>query len=104
MAPCDSPPAVLAERLAGARRAGASFAEAWPVARAAALEGVPSQDQRKSWSMALFSTARDWQEAYDRFPSSRLDDAVVVLSDPDRETLSLHTIEEDFGASSWPCD
>jgi len=80
----EYPPAILVERLATARREGASFAEAWAPALADALAGVPQRWEREAWSHALAGTWRAWRASYERRPATRTAQTFARLLDPER--------------------
>ena len=60
--------ALLGEHLRLARCAGMRFDEAWPVARAAALNTCPPGGgaERYMWGKALHATRPAWCRAYER--------------------------------------
>jgi hypothetical protein len=75
-----TPPVVLRDRLAAARRDGMSFDEAWPVALAAAVSAV--QWEREEWIDALSGTVEAWRAAWERRDASRTDRALLVIVRP----------------------
>ncbi len=62
------PPVKLREHLADARRAGASFDHAWPVALEAAVGTV--RWERAEWLEALTNTVKVWRAGWERRPST----------------------------------
>jgi RNA polymerase-binding transcription factor DksA len=80
-----SPPTLVLDQLAAARRAGESFEQTWPKALKAALSDAPD-DERDDWQAALDGTAERWREAFERRAPRRAEQALRVLLDPDRET------------------
>jgi hypothetical protein len=74
------PPVKLREHLADARRAGASFDQAWPVALWAALSTV--QWERKEWEDVLSSMVETWRAAWERRESTNAESAVLELVMP----------------------
>jgi hypothetical protein len=60
-----SPPAVLAERLADARKRGEPFEQVWPDALSRALEVAPG-GERKEWRTVLGSMADTFRAAFER--------------------------------------
>jgi hypothetical protein len=75
-----TPPAVLRDRLAAARRGGVSFDEAWPVALAAAVNAA--QWEREEWRDILSSMVETWRAAWERRDASRPERAVLALVTP----------------------
>jgi hypothetical protein len=74
------PPVKLREHLADARRAGASFDQAWPVALWAALSTV--QWEREQWEDVLSSMVDTWRAAWERRASTSAESAVLELMMP----------------------
>jgi hypothetical protein len=70
---------VLRHQLADARRAGASFEEAWPVALDAALATAPNLVERRRWAVVLSETVGDWRTAYSGQEASAAASAVDHL-------------------------
>jgi len=68
-APPLSPPAVLAEHLMFARRAGHSFAEGWQVALEQALAVPSSRHERREWLEVLGPMRGTWQDCWERKPA-----------------------------------
>jgi hypothetical protein len=64
-----TPPTILLEQLAEARRAGRAFEEVWPQACEAALAVEPVGEQRHDWTKALTATRDAWAGAYERRPA-----------------------------------
>jgi hypothetical protein len=75
-----TPPEVLRERLATARRDGVSFDEAWPVALAAAVNAA--QWEREEWRDILSRMVKTWCAAWERRDASRAEQAVLALVMP----------------------
>ncbi len=75
-----TPPTVLRERLAIARRAGVGFDEAWPVALAAAMNAV--KWEREEWRDILSGMVETWRAAWERRDASRTERAVLALAEP----------------------
>ncbi len=72
-----TPPAILRERLATARRDGVGFDEAWPVALAAAVNAV--QWEREEWIDALSGTTEAWRSAWERRDASSAERALPAI-------------------------
>ena len=70
--------AQLRQHLAVARAQGQDFSAAWGAGRQLALAGL-GRHERASWRLALHATRDAWQAAYQRQPSSRLDNLVAWL-------------------------
>jgi hypothetical protein len=70
-----TPPAVLRERLATARREGVGFDEAWPVALAAAVNAA--QWEREEWQDILSRMVETWRAAWERHDASSAERAVL---------------------------
>jgi hypothetical protein len=83
------PPAVLAARLLDARRAGASFCDAWPSALAAALENLQA-GERLSWSAVLGGMVSTWRSAFEREPASEPEAAMALITCDDRVPIPEH--------------
>lgn len=77
----------LLDRLAAARRAGTTFADAWPDALETALRAAAGKRDRAEWSRALAETAVTWQEAYERRAPQRSEWCLHALPDLDGETV-----------------
>lgn len=75
-----TPPAVLRERLAIARRGGVGFDEAWPVALAAAVNAA--QWERQEWRDILSCMVETWRAAWERRDASRTERALLALVTP----------------------
>lgn len=75
-----TPPVVLRDRLAAARRGGVSFDEAWPVALAAAVNAA--QWEREEWRDTLSSMIETWRAAWERHDASRPERALLALVTP----------------------
>jgi hypothetical protein len=86
-----TPPEVLRDRLAIARRGGVGFGEAWPVALAAAASTV--QWEREEWIDALSGTIEAWRAAWERRDATRPEQALVVLVRPGGEQLPERACE-----------
>ena len=74
------PPVKLREHLADARRAGASFDQAWPGALAAAVGAV--RWERAEWLEALTNTVKVWRAGWERRPSTGPERALDALVMP----------------------
>ncbi len=79
------PPVKLREHLAAARRAGASFDQAWPGALAATVEAV--QWERAEWLEALSNTVKVWRAGWERRPSTGPERALDALVMPGGKPL-----------------
>jgi hypothetical protein len=87
-----SPPAVLLEQLAEARRAGRTFDESWPVALGAAVRAA-QRFERQEWAQVLGSMADSWRAAWERRPPTAGELALATVDSfrgrgetlPDRE-------------------
>jgi hypothetical protein len=87
-----SPPAVLLEQLAEARRAGRTFDESWPMAVGAAVRAA-QRLERQEWAQVLGSMADAWRAAWERRPPTAGELAAASLDSlrgrgeplPDRE-------------------
>jgi hypothetical protein len=78
----------LGQDLHAARRAGAQFETAWPVAVKHALTGQRA-DERTAWKAALADTREAWLAAWERRPASVPERAVLALAPaPDRVPLA----------------
>jgi predicted nucleic acid-binding Zn ribbon protein len=86
------PTVELRERLAAARRAGASFDEAWPSALKAAVNA--SQWERAEWLEALSGTAEAWRAGWERQPATRPERAFAMLVMPGGEPLPERACEQ----------
>jgi predicted nucleic acid-binding Zn ribbon protein len=75
-----TPPEVLRERLATARREGMGFDEAWPVALAAAVNAA--QWEREEWRDILSCMVETWRAAWERRDASCAERAVLALVMP----------------------
>ncbi len=75
-----TPPVVLRERLATARRDGVGFDEAWPVALAAAVN--TAQWEREEWRDILSSMVETWRSAWERRDATDAERAVLALVKP----------------------
>jgi len=79
---------ILVVQLAGARRKGAGFADAWPDALAAALASVRDARECREWTTVLAEMVETWRAAFERRPAARRERALrAVADDPDREPL-----------------
>ncbi len=86
-----TPPEVLGERLAAARRDGVSFDRAWPVALGTAVNAV--QWEREEWIDALSGTVEAWRAAWERRDTTRPEQALAVLVRPGGEQLPERACE-----------
>ena len=86
------PTVELRERLAAARRAGASFDEAWPGALKAAVNA--SQWERAEWLEALSGTVEAWRAGWERQPATRPERAFAMLVMPGGEPLPERACEQ----------
>jgi hypothetical protein len=84
------PPAVLAARLLDARRVGASFCDAWPVALASALAVTYTRAERLSWSAVLGGMVSTWRSAFEREPASEPEAAMALITYDDRVPIPEH--------------
>jgi hypothetical protein len=75
-----TPPEVLRDRLATARRSGAAFDEAWPVALAAAVNAA--QWEQAEWQGILSRMVETWRAAWERRDTSRAERAILALATP----------------------
>jgi hypothetical protein len=75
-----TPPEVLRDRLAVARRGGVGFNEAWPVALAAAVNTV--QWEHKEWRDILSRMVETWRAAWERRDATGAERAVLALVTP----------------------
>ena len=75
-----TPPAILRERLAAARRGGVGFDEAWPVALAVAVNAA--QWEREEWRDILSGMVETWRAAWERRDASSAERAVLALVTP----------------------
>ena len=75
-----TPPAVLRERLATARRGGEGFDEVWPVALAAAVNAALWE--REEWRDILSGMVETWRAAWERRDASRTERALLALLTP----------------------
>lgn len=75
-----TPPAVLRERLATARRGGVSFEEAWPVALAVAVNAA--RWEREEWRDVLSCMVETWRTAWERRDASCAERALLALVTP----------------------
>jgi hypothetical protein len=82
----------LREQLAAARRAGASFDEAWPGALKAAVNA--SRWERAEWLEALSGTAEAWRAGWERQPATRPERALAMLVMPSGEPLPERACEQ----------
>ena len=87
-----TPPAVLRERLAIARRGGVGFDEAWPVALAAAMNTV--QWERDEWRDILSGMVETWRAAWERRDASSAERAVLALAEPGGTPLPERACEQ----------
>jgi len=71
------PPVVLREQLAAARRAGASFDEAWPGALMVAVNAV--EWERAEWLEVLSELVDAWRAGWKRAPATRPERALAML-------------------------
>jgi transcriptional regulator with XRE-family HTH domain len=74
------PPVVLRERLAAARRAGASFDEAWPGALIDAVNAVGWE--RAEWLEVLSELVDTWRAGWEQTPATRPERALAMLALP----------------------
>jgi predicted nucleic acid-binding Zn ribbon protein len=74
-----TPPEVLRERLAAARRDGVGFDEAWPVALAAAVNTAWERDE---WRDILSCMVETWRAAWERRDATGAERAVLALVMP----------------------
>ena len=89
------PTVELREQLAAARRAGASFDEAWPSALKAAVN--VSQWERAEWLEALSGTVEAWRAGWERQPTTRPERAFAMLVMPGGEPLPERACEQCSG-------
>jgi hypothetical protein len=89
------PPVELREQLAAARRAGASFDQAWPGALKAAVNA--SQWERAEWLEALSGTVRAWRAGWERQLATRPERALAMLVMPGGEPLPERACEQCSG-------
>lgn len=75
-----TPPVVLREHLAAARRGGVSFDRAWPAALAAAVN--TAQWEREEWRDVLSRMVETWRAAWERRDASCAERAVLALVMP----------------------
>jgi hypothetical protein len=75
-----TPPAVLRERLAIARRGGVGFDEAWRVALAAAVNAARWESQE--WRDIFSCMVETWRAAWERRDASCAERAVLALVMP----------------------
>ncbi len=87
-----TPPAVLRERLAIARRGGVGFDEAWPVALAAAMNAV--QWERDEWRDILSGMVQTWRAAWERRDASSAERAILALAEPGGTPLPERACEQ----------
>lgn len=87
-----TPTVELRERLAAARRAGASFDEAWPGALKAAVNA--SQWERAEWLEALSGTIEAWRAGWEHQPATRPERALAMLVMPGGEPLPERACEQ----------
>jgi hypothetical protein len=73
-----TPPAVLRDQLATARRAGAGFDEAWSTALAVAVNA--SRWEREEWREVLSGMVETWRAAWERRDATRAERAVLMLT------------------------
>jgi predicted nucleic acid-binding Zn ribbon protein len=85
------PPIVLRERLAAARRTGASFEQAWPGALKAAVDA--SRWERTEWLQVLSDTVEAWRAGWERQPATRAEEALAMLVLPGGEPLPERACE-----------
>jgi hypothetical protein len=71
------PPVKLREQLADARRAGASFDQAWPGALAAAVNAAHWESEE--WRDTLSSMVETWRAAWERRDATCAERAVLAL-------------------------
>jgi|HubBroStandDraft_6_1064221.scaffolds.fasta_scaffold314015_2 hypothetical protein len=93
--PQPVPPVELREQLAAARRAGASFDEAWPGALKAAVSA--SQWERAEWLEVLSGTVRAWRAGWERQLATRPERALAMLVMPGGEPLPERACEQCSG-------
>jgi predicted nucleic acid-binding Zn ribbon protein len=74
------PPVIVLEQLADARRAGVSFADAFPDAVAEAL-AVVAPDERAGWRDALHGSVEGWRRGWDRVPPTRAEGALLLVAE-----------------------
>jgi hypothetical protein len=80
-----TPARILAERLADARREGATFARAWPTALSAALAAVEDKSERARWQDVCSELVDVWRSAFAReAPDVPAQAAFTRLADPER--------------------
>jgi predicted nucleic acid-binding Zn ribbon protein len=87
-----TPPAVLMERLATARRDGVSFDQAWPMALAAAVNAA--NWEHEEWRDILSSMVETWRAAWERRAPSRSESAVLALVMPGGTPLPERACEQ----------
>jgi hypothetical protein len=86
------PTVELREQLAAARRAGASFDEAWPGALETTVSA--SQWERAEWLEALSDTVEAWRAGWERQPTTRQERALAMLVMPGGEPLPERACEQ----------
>jgi predicted nucleic acid-binding Zn ribbon protein len=87
-----TPPVVLRERLAAARRGGVGFDEAWPVALAAAVNAA--QWEREEWRDVLLGMSETWRAAWERRDASRSERALLAIVTPHGTPLPERACEQ----------
>jgi hypothetical protein len=75
-----TPPAILGERLAAARRAGLRFDDAWPAALTEAVNAASWE--REQWLEALLGTVKAWRAGWERRAATRPERALLALVTP----------------------
>lgn len=83
----ETPPVIVAQRLAESRRHGECFTDAWPAAVAVALGGKRSSWEIHEWRTVFAETIDEWHEAYARQAASRPELALHRLEEPDAMPL-----------------
>jgi hypothetical protein len=87
----ETPPAVLVERLARARREGVPFGAAWPGALDHALTATHNSTERLHWATVLGGMVPTWRAAFNREPvASSAEAALSMLTADDRTPMPEH--------------
>jgi hypothetical protein len=86
-----TPPVVLREQLATARRDGVSFDQAWPVALTAAVNAA--QWEHEEWQGILSGMVEAWRAAWERRDATRPEQALAVFVRPGGEQLPERACE-----------
>jgi hypothetical protein len=95
-----SPTTVLVKLLADSRRAGGTFADAWPGALSGALAGVQESQERGEWASVLGGMVATWRDAFERVPADGRERALAtVAQDPDRQPMPDRPCERERTAA-----